>query len=88
MEYLVDLVKADVVGFVVQLCFAFTIIVMIADKQKPPITSCVITGVLSIALGVGGSFAATLPAFLAVVNGILWFVLGFQRWRQHECVSQ
>lgn len=83
MEYAIELIRADAVGAFVQLCFAATIIMIILDKQKPPVASCVVTGVLSIVLGLGGSFAEKLPAFLAVVNGALWFVVGFQRWQQH-----
>ncbi len=75
---------SDISGTAVQLFFAFTVILMIRDTQKPPVITGILTGIALILLGVGGSFRAELPALLSVLNGCLWFVLVWQRFKQEK----
>ena len=72
----------DVAGLVVQLFFAVTIVFMLLDSQKPPVATSVMTGVALIIFGLGGSIPAPLIAGLSVFNGLLWLIIGFQRYNQ------
>lgn len=75
---------ADVTGLAVQLFFATTIIFMILDKQKPPMATAIPTGVALIVLGWGGSFSAAAVALFSMLNGVLWIVVGIQRYLQKK----
>lgn len=79
---LINWINVDLVGVVVQLFFLYTIILMLYDKQKPPVQTCVLTGVALIVLAVGGSYIAFATALLGAINGGLWLVVGYQRYRQ------
>jgi hypothetical protein len=82
IESIGSFLSADISGTLVQLFFAFTVILMICDTQKPPLGTGILTGLALILLGIGGSFRAELPAILSVLNGCLWFVLVWQRFSQ------
>ena len=79
---LLGFVTADLSGTLVQLFFTFTVLLMVRDRQKPPLLTGLLTGLALILLGIGGSFRAEFPAVLSVVNGCLWLVLAWQRFRQ------
>ncbi|MCA9360299.1 hypothetical protein H6785_02885 [Candidatus Nomurabacteria bacterium] len=79
---IIDWFISDWTGVSVQLFFAYTIILMILDKQKPPVQASVLTGLALIVLGVGGSFLSSATAFVSVANGLLWLMVGYQRWNQ------
>jgi len=74
--------SADIPGLVVQLFFSATIIFMIADHQKPPVITAVLTGLALIVLGSTGSYTAGAVAVGSVVNGGLWLLLAWQRLQQ------
>ena len=75
-------VATDWTGVLVQLFFAYTIILMLLDKQKPPVQTCVLTGAALIILSGGGSFNSSATAVIGVLNGLLWLILGCQRYHQ------
>jgi hypothetical protein len=83
-ETILAILKADLVGVFVQLFFAYTIIFMIRDTQKPPIQTAVLTGAALIILSLGGSFASVATSALNAVNGLLWLTLGYQRYTQKD----
>jgi len=82
LESIISIIFADTIGLLVQLFFALTIIMMIRDKQKPPLITSIPTGLALIIFGLGGSISAPLVAALSVVDGILWLYLGYQRYNQ------
>ncbi|KND46924.1 MAG: hypothetical protein AB199_00650 [Parcubacteria bacterium C7867-004] len=82
IQQFINVVTADISGLAVQLFFAFTISLMIFDKQKPPLLTGVLTGIALIVLGIGGSFNAPAVAAVSMINGGLWLVLGWQRFMQ------
>ena len=71
---------ADPIGLLVQIFFAITIIIMIFDKQKPPLLTSIPTGLGLLMLG----FSYTSPAvgILSAIDGVLWLVIAVQRYRQ------
>ena len=73
---------SDLSGVLVQLFFAYTIILMVLDKQKPPIQTSVLTGLALLALSSGGSFTSSATALMGGLNGFIWLYLGYQRYRQ------
>jgi len=83
-ETVIEIIKTDLVGIAVQIFFAYTIILMIRDSQKPPIQTAVLTGVALIVLSLGGSFASPATSALNAVNGLLWLTLGYQRYTQKD----
>ena len=82
MPNIIGLITEDMSGLIVQFFFMATIILMIRDPQKPPVTTSVMTGIASIVFATGGSISATLPACVSFLNGALWLVVGFQRYHQ------
>ncbi|HEY4489073.1 MAG TPA: hypothetical protein VJA87_01175 [Candidatus Paceibacterota bacterium] len=82
LELAWEYIAADITGTLVQLFFAFTIVLMVLDTQKPPLITGILTGLALIVLGLGGSFRADLPAYLSILSGFLWLVLAWQRFRQ------
>ncbi len=82
MDKIVEWLVADWTGVLVNLFFAYTIILMIIDRQKPPVQASVLTGLALIVLGTGGSYISSATALLSVVNGGLWLTVGYQRYRQ------
>lgn len=83
-EEIIPYIMTDISGILVQLFFAYTIVLMVLDRQKPPLQTCILTGVALIILGVGGSLVSPVTAGLTVLNGVLWLILGHQRWRQDK----
>jgi hypothetical protein len=81
-EILFTTALEDWVGTAVQLFFAYTIILMIKDSQKPPVQTAVLTGLALVILSLGGSFASPVTSALNFINGILWLYIGYQRYRQ------
>lgn len=73
---------ADIPGLLVQLFFAFTILLMIFDKQKPPVLTGFLTGTGLIVLGIGNSFTSSAVAAASILNGCLWLLLAWQRYKQ------
>lgn len=84
IEFIINLIVVDVTGLVVQLFFTVTIVFMLCDSQKPPVATSVMTGLALIIFGLGGSIPAPLIAGLSVFNGLLWLVVGFQRYNQRN----
>lgn len=82
MSDIIGLITEDVSGLIVQFFFMTTIILMIRDPQKPPVATSLMTGIASIVFATGGSISATLPACVSFLNGVLWLVIGVQRYRQ------
>lgn len=82
MESLQHFLTADVSGLIVQLFFVFTVVLMIFDRQKPPVLTGLLTGIGLIVLGLGGSFTTSAVAIASIVNGCLWLLLAWQRHRQ------
>ena len=78
----------DPTGLLVELFFAFTIVLMVFDKQKPPLTTSVLTGTALIVLGFGGSFNAFAVGLTSILNGVLWLVLGWQRYNQRKTTTK
>jgi hypothetical protein len=83
-ETLLTVVKEDWIGASVQLFFAYTIILMIIDAQKPPVQTAVLTGLALVILSLGGSFASPITSGLNFLNGVLWLFIGYQRYRQNH----
>jgi hypothetical protein len=83
-ETLIQTIQLDWLGAVVQLFFAYTIILMIIDTQKPPIQTAVLTGLALIMLSLGGSFASPVTSALNFINGLLWLYIGYQRYQQNK----
>lgn len=75
-------ITSDLTGVVVQLFFAYTIFVMIFDKQKPPVQTCLLTGVALIVLSLGGSYSSSATSIAGALNGGLWLFVGYQRYKQ------
>lgn len=84
IESVTDWFVGDWTGFLVQLFFAYTIVLMIMDKQKPPVQTCVLTGVALMVLSFGGSFTSSATALVGLLNGLLWLVVGYQRYLQNK----
>lgn len=82
IDFFLGLVLMDVPGLLVQVFFIITIVLMLVDTQKPPILTSIMTGTALIVFGLGGSIPAPLIAGLSVLNGVLWYVLAFQRYKQ------
>lgn len=82
IEQIITYVTNDITGILVNLFFAYTIVLMVLDDQKPPIQTSLLTGIALIVLGVGGSLVSPATATLSVFNGTLWLVIGYQRWKQ------
>lgn len=82
IEFIVNLILVDTAGLIVQLFFTTTIVFMLIDFQKPPVATSIMTGIALIIFGLGGSIPAPLVAGLSVFNGLLWLILGFQRYNQ------
>ena len=83
-ESIIEVITTDLVGVGVQLFFAYTIVLMIRDTQKPPIQTAVLTGLALIALSLGGSFTSVATSALNAVNGLLWLTLAYQRYTQKD----
>ena len=79
---LIEYILLDTSGLIVQLFFTFTIILMVRDKQKPPVLTAVMTGLALIVFGIGDSFISSLVAAISILNGILWLFIGWQRHDQ------
>ena len=89
LEQTKDWLIADPTGLAVNLFFAVTIILMLMDKQKPPVATSLMTGLALIVLGIGGSFNASVISVASIINGCLWLFVGLQRYRQkNEIVEQ
>ena len=71
---------ADPVGLGVQIFFGITIVLMILDKQKPPLVTSIPTGIALMFLLT--SFTAPVVGVASSVNGLLWLVLAYQRYMQ------
>lgn len=82
MESITRFLTADASGLIVQLFFVFTVVLMIFDRQKPPVLTGVLTGIGLIVLGIGGSFTTSAVSIASIVNGCLWLFLAWQRHRQ------
>ena len=82
LENILDLLLTDLSGLLIQFFFAFTILLMVFDRQKPPLLTGVLTGLALIVLGVGGSFHAPAVGAASVFNGLLWLIVAWQRLRQ------
>ena len=82
IDNLIALIQQDLVGLGVQLFFAYTILLMVFDAQKPPVQTAVLTGLALIVFGFGGSFVSPVTAGLSVLNGIFWLILAYQRYTQ------
>ena len=74
----------DPIGLAVQLFFSVTIILMLRDKQKPPVMTSVMTGLALIVLGIGGSFSTSVVSVASIINGCLWLLVGLQRYAQKK----
>ena len=74
----------DLSGILVQLFFAYTIVLMVLDGQKPPIQTSILTGIALIVLALGGSLVSPFTAGLTVINGLLWLTLAWQRYNQNK----
>src|SRR3989344_6976269 len=84
LELVWTYIAADITGTLVQLFFAFTIVLMVFDRQKPPLVTGILTGLALIVLGLGGSFRADLPAYLSILSGFLWLALPWPPDRQNK----
>lgn len=82
IESIFGFITADISGLLVQLLFAVMVLLMVFDRQKPPLLTGLLTGLALIVLGIGGSFEASAVAAVSIVNGFLWLVLAWQRYRQ------
>ena len=87
-ENIPNIITLDISGVFVQVFFFVTIILMIKDNQKPPVTTSLMTGTALIVLGLGGSFNSPLVMWLGVLNGFLWLVIGWQRYNQKPIVIE
>ncbi len=81
-EVIKNFILEDWVGLLINLAFAVMLIPALADKQKPPLTTSLVTGLLLVALSVSGSYRAAAPAVAVFVAGCMWLVLAWQRYRQ------
>lgn len=88
MDGIINFMTEDVTGTLVQIFFAWTIISMILDKQKPPLITSIPTGIALITFGVGGSLTSTFVAVLSILNGMLWLYLAWQRYKQDNKKEQ
>jgi hypothetical protein len=79
---IVNWLIADAFGAGVGIFFTFTIILMLRDDQKPPVLTGIMTGLALIILGTGGSYRESAPAFISVINGLLWLFLAWQRFNK------
>lgn len=86
LENIINILTVDVSGILVQIFFFITIILMVVDKQKPPIATSLMTGVALIVLGIGGSFYSPVVMILSVLNGIMWLILSWQRYNQKPII--
>ncbi len=77
-----NFILEDWVGLLINSAFALMLVPALADKQKPPLATSLVTGLLLVALSVSGSYRATAPATAVFVAGCLWLVLAWQRYRQ------
>lgn len=84
VETLWSVITEDTSGLLVSLFFSATIILMVFDKQKPPLLTGILTGCALIILGLGGSYRAPIVAAVTIVNGFLWLILAWQRFKQTQ----
>ncbi len=82
IQQIINWLIIDLSGLAVQIFFLITIVLMLIDKQKPPIATSLMTGVALIVLGLGGSFNASAVSIMSSINGFLWLSVGWQRYRQ------
>ncbi len=88
METIIQFVLEDWTGVIVQLFFIGTILLMIIDKQKPPITTAILTGFALIVLAVGGSYSSNAVAVVAFFSGLMWLYLAWQRYKQPKQLNK
>ncbi len=76
---LLNEIKKDWKGFLINVIFSAMVLLMIFDSQKPPAISAFVTGMLLIALSFSGAYKQRTTAMVVLFAGTLWIVLGVQR---------
>ena len=80
-----DMLWQDVVLAVGQIVFIFALLPMVRAKQKPPLFSCLIHGLVLGSFGIVFASLALWFSALAVfaVSG-MWFYIGWQRYAKQR----
>ncbi len=86
IESFINWLGVDITGLLVQLFFIYNIALMIKDNQKPPLQTCILTGLALLIISDSGSYVSDATAILSAVVGVMWLYVGFQRYRQKSQV--